>query len=462
MFRNINKLYASITPIIIPELKKYSDDEIKKHNQENDAWVSYQGNVYNISEFIDKHPGGKDKILKSAGGHLEPFWKIYQQHNTQPVHDILKKYHIGYTDSKSPETNDPYLLEPIRNEELIVHKQKPFNAEPNLIVLRENYITPNKFWFVRNHHPVPNINIDEYNLSFKNNNTEIKLDYQELINYPEINVISTIQCAGNRRKEFNNIETTLGLSWDCGAISNAKWTGVSLKTVLENNKLLDNINGNEFVNLIGEDQPFDCSIPIKKVIDDEVILAYQMNNEDIPLDHGYPIRVIVLGYSGAKNIKWIKEINISNQESTSTWQRGIAYKGLPSNIKDTSQIGDISHIPTIEDLPVQSFICDIDLIENNIYKIKGIAYSGGGRNIIRVDVSNDGKKWYTAKLLDGNDQPKNKAWAWTFWEIVLPIEYKVYCKAIDSSYNNQPDSIENIWNLRGILNNSIHQFNPFL
>ena len=71
-----------------------------------------------------------------------------------------------------------------------------------------------------------------------------------------------------------------------------------------------------------------------------------MNDETLPLDHGYPIRVIVLGYSGAKNIKWIKEINISNQESTSTWQMGIAYKGLPPNIKDTSQIGDISHIPT--------------------------------------------------------------------------------------------------------------------
>ena len=73
-----------------------------------------------------------------------------------------------------------------------------------------------------------------------------------------------------------------------------------------------------------------------------------------------------------------------------------------------------------EELPVQSFICDIDLIENNLYKIKGIAYSGGGRNIVRVDVSTDGKKWHSAELLDGNDQPKNKLWAWTFWEINLP------------------------------------------
>ena len=99
MFRNFNKIYASITPFIIPELKKYTDEDIKKHNLENDTWVSYQGNVYNITEFVDQHPGGKDKILKAAGGHLEPFWNIYQQHNTQPVHDILKKYHIGYTDS---------------------------------------------------------------------------------------------------------------------------------------------------------------------------------------------------------------------------------------------------------------------------------------------------------------------------------------------------------------------------
>ena len=96
---------------------------------------------------------------------------------------------------------------------LIVHKQKPFNAEPNLIHLRENYITPNNSWFIRNHHPIPNIDINNYCLSLKNdNNLEIKLDYHELIEYPEINIISTIQCAGNRRKEFNNIETTLGLA----------------------------------------------------------------------------------------------------------------------------------------------------------------------------------------------------------------------------------------------------------
>ena len=96
----------------------------------------------------------------------------------------------------------------------------------------------NNSWFIRNHHPVPNIDINNYCLSLKNDisNLEIKLDYHELFEYPEINIISTIQCAGNRRKEFNKIESTLGLAWDCGAISNAKWSGVSLKTVLTNNK----------------------------------------------------------------------------------------------------------------------------------------------------------------------------------------------------------------------------------
>ena len=60
--------------------KYYSDEEIKKHNTEKDAWVSYKGNVYNITKFLDMHPGGKDKIMMAAGKPIEPFWEIYQQH----------------------------------------------------------------------------------------------------------------------------------------------------------------------------------------------------------------------------------------------------------------------------------------------------------------------------------------------------------------------------------------------
>ena len=97
--------------------------------------------------------------------------------------------------------------------------------------------------------------------------------------------------------------------------------------------------------------------------------------------------------------------------------------------------------------------------------LKGFAYSGGGRGIVRVDVSIDaGKTWHTAELTEGKDQALSRAWAWTFWECDVDIpetavdsSIEVICKAVDASYNVQPDSVDGIWNLRGINNNAWHR-----
>ena len=106
--------------------------------------------------------------------------------------------------------------------------------------------------------------------------------------------------------------------------------------------------------------------------------------------------------------------------------------------------------------------------------VRGYAWSGGGRNIARVDVSaDDGLSWHTAELNPdaGANQPYNKAWAWTLWEstFVLPpavaaavaakgeTEVSLLCRAVDASYNSQPERGESIWNLRGVVNNAWHR-----
>lgn len=442
----------------------YTYDDIKKHNTENDAWVSYKGNVYNITPFIDAHPGGKDKIMEAAGKPLEPYWELYQQHYTPDVLNILNDYKIGHT-KKYSVINDPYSNEPTRNNNLNVHKNKPYNAEPDLIKLRKHYITPLENMFVRNHHPVPTVNEENYFLTLTNKDQSIQISLKDIKkDYPHQTVTSTIQCAGNRRVEFNKEgDSTLGLPWKGGAVFNAKWTGVYLKDILDDYEFSNN---EKYVHLIGLDSPFDASISMDKVnnIKEDVIIAFKMNDEDIPHDHGYPLRVIVPGYFGGKNVKWLDEIKLSNEESMSTWQRGIAYKGLSNNIKSISDIdkSTINNIPTIEELPVQSIICDVIDGDNDIVTIKGIAYSGGGKKIVRVDVSmNGGISWNTAELKDGKDQERNRAWAWTFWEINLPKKndtMEIISKATDSSYNTQPDNINNIWNIRGILNNSVFKY----
>ena len=95
--------------------------------------------------------------------------------------------------------------------------------------------------------------------------------------------------------------------------------------------------------------------------------------------------------------------------------------------------------------------------------VKGYAYSGGGRGIIRVDLSNDGgKTWYTANLTQA-DQDIDHMYSWTLWECEIPIpencngEMEIVCKAVDSSCNTQPESVGPVWNLRGVLNNAWHR-----
>ncbi len=94
---------------------------------------------------------------------------------------------------------------------------------------------------------------------------------------------------------------------------------------------------------------------------------------------------------------------------------------------------------------------------------KGYAWSGGGRGVIRVDVSADGgKSWHVAELTQHSQQSLDHMWAWTQWSVTLPVPnngqpVELICKAIDRSYNNQPESAQGIWNLRGCLNNAWHR-----
>ena len=450
----------------------YTYDEVSKHNKNGDSWVTYGKNVYNISNFVENHPGGKDKIMLAAGKGLEPYWNTYKQHTNNPnvIKDFLEPLKIGtlkdYNPDKYKDANDPYINDPNRDTDLKFHSVSPCNAETPKDSIMNNWITPNELWYIRNHHPVPKINIKDYKLNIFNQNNNYSLSFDDLKKLKQKKVITTIQCGGNRRGGLNKVDKTSGTPWSYGAISTAEWEGVSLRDLLLKSNISDNdvITGKvKHIQFEGE-EGVKSSIPAEKAISiyGDVILAYKMNGEDIPRDHGYPLRLIVPGHVGIRNIKWVKNIKASTEEAEGTWQRGISYKGLPHYVKDAKQV-NIDKIAAIQELPVQSCVVDVDEDEDKI-KVKGFAWSGGGRGIIRVDVSpDDGKQWKMAELKQGSEQPLNKAWAWTFWEANFKKEEIDYskkefsCKATDASYNVQPEKLEQAWNIRGLNNNSWHK-----
>ena len=137
-----------------------------------------------------------------------------------------------------------------------------------------------------------------------------------------------------------------------------------------------------------------------------------------PADHGFPLRVIVPGNVAARSVKWLKKITVSDEESTTQWQRR-DYKCFGPNVAKP----DWSKAPSIQEMPVTSAITRIERPEaGGKVNVEGYAYSGGGREIVRVDVSIDhGKTWAQAELM-GDEGKGSKSWWWKRWRFVIPDE----------------------------------------
>ncbi|KAM4796025.1 sulfite oxidase, mitochondrial [Rhinophrynus dorsalis] len=465
-----------------PSFPQYTRDDVKKHASLNDrVWVTYEGEVFDITEFVEMHPGGS-RILMAAGGALEPFWALYGVHKSEHVMEILQEYKIGVLNPEERDepgdASDPYSQDPPRHPALKVNSQKPFNAEPPPDMLTENFITPAELFFKRNHLPVPVINPEEYQLVIekpheKGEGKALNLSVNDLkTKFPRHEVTATLQCAGNRRTEMNAVKTVKGLDWGIAAISTASWAGVRLRDVLLEAGYTDDSPNAQHVHFEGLDRDltgtnYGASITFEHAMkkENEVLLAYEMNGKELPQDHGFPLRVIVPGVVGARNVKWLGRVVVCDEESDSHWQQN-DYKGFNPSI-DWDSV-NFSSSPAIQELPVQSAITEprpgqkVTPNSEGELTVKGYAWSGGGREVVRVDVSLDGGKTWRVAELTGEKQKAGQAWAWKLWQINVPLpaegmDLTIICKAVDSSYNVQPDTVAPIWNLRGVLNNAWHR-----
>lgn len=387
------------------------------------------------------------------------------------------------------EEDDPYAKEPVRHRALIVHSDTPMNAETPAALLTNSFLTPNSIFYIRHHHPVPFLSdLDKANFRLKVDLTAygkgvLAFTLDELKAMKKTEIISTMQCSGNRRSGFNGHQRTSGTPWGQGAISTAKFGGVLLKELLAKAGLDDPIKaeeemGLEHVRFYAMDG-MEASIGIEKACNPygDVLVAYEMNGEPLPRDHGFPLRVIVPGYAAVRNVKWLEKIQPAETEAEGPWQRGLNYKTLPPNVTDANKV-DLEKMPAMTETSLFSGITKIERIQGGTpklgdsipLKVTGWAWAGGGRNVVRVDVSGDeGKTWNTAELNEGANQRFGRAWAWVFWECHMNGNVDedgnvvVQSKAVDIAFNSQPESASHGWNVRGLGNNSWYrkQFNVY-
>ncbi|KAI4125186.1 MAG: hypothetical protein LQ338_004410 [Usnochroma carphineum] len=460
-------------------------DEVRKHGRDaQEKWITKGNKVYNITNWIPGHPGG-EVILRAVGGPVDQYWNIFTIHKKQDVYDILDTFYIGevdprdLVDGKVPveHVDDPFKNDPKRDERLIVHSARPFNAETPEEALN-SFITPDGLFYVRQHMWVPEVDDAAHKLVVELADGEEKEYSLDDIKkrFKEVTVTATLQCSGNRRKHMTEeSRSTNGLQWGAGAISNAEWTGVRLRDVLKDagvqiDDLPEEIKHIQFVGA----EAYGASIPVEKAVDKlgDVLLVYKMNDKPLAPDHGYPLRLVVPGNVAARSVKWLSRIRTSDEESPSQWQRR-DYKCFGPNVGGNP---DWDSAPAIQETPVQSAITSLrDIsphsaqdsrllqvygLEEDSIAVEGYSYAGGGRRIIRVDVSaNNGRTWQQAELLPSESKGA-KAWAWTRWRWVLPRSQAGRCfvvKAVDEAYNTQPSDYEANYNFRGNITSCWHR-----
>jgi sulfite oxidase len=356
-----------------------------------------------------------------------------------------------------------------KDPNLIVHTTAPINAEPPLAKLREYFITPLNLFYLRNHGDFPEIDSKKYHLVVNGMvEQELELSLDTLMNdFQKYTVMATLQCAGNRRDQLIAEAPIPGeVPWQSGAIGNAEWSGVRLKNVLNKAGIKSEacyveFMGAEEVIRHGENVGFGASISIDKAMNDEVLLAYEMNGKTLEAGHGFPLRAVVPGYIGARSVKWLTRITLQDKPSENYFQSH-AYQLFPPH--ESAETVDWSSGLQLSELGVNCVITcpeEGDKVNGKKIKIEGYAMSGGGKKITQVDVSNDcGKTWTTATITEGNEP-----WAWAFWEAILELksgEHEIVARAFDSESNTQPEHARHIWNFKGYMNNAWHRVKIFV
>jgi sulfite oxidase len=279
--------------------------------------------------------------------------------------------------------------------------------------------------------------------------------------FPTRTVISALQCAGNRRADYQPIRATSGNTWHIGAIGNAEWTGVALADVLAAlgvgpSTSFVAFTGADAVTVDDEKAPFGVSIPFAKALEPDVLLAWEMNGAALAPEHGAPLRVVVPGYAGVRSTKWLTRIELRDRPSDAPIQAR-DYKLFPAAVSKEDANWDDGL--TINEMPINAAICtpaEGDVLSSGLETLRGYAIAHG-RAIARVEVSvNGGIDWLQATL----DRDARAPHAWTQWHLQADLSaglHVLVVRAVDEAGQGQPERPGSIWNFPGYLSTAWHR-----
>lgn len=346
---------------------------------------------------------------------------------------------------------------------LLVHSKAPMNAEPPLADLVRSWVTPVETFFIRSHGNTPEIKADSYRLSVEGLvEKPLTLSLADLGHFEQLAVTATLTCAGNRRAEHSRIKPVKGVQWREGAIGNAQWRGTQLSDVLKKAGVRESakhvwFEGLDSVEEGGKSFAFGGSIPLDKALLDReaapgALLATAMNDKPLTADHGFPVRMVVPGYIGARSVKWLSKIVVSDRPSPNHFVADV-YK-----LVDVGDPLEVAENAPIYRMPLNSAICVPTVgtaLKPGRVEVVGYALPPGvpGVSIRKVEVSADqGRTWTEAKL-----KSPTAEFCWQLWSADIAVASatkELIVRAIDSRGEAQPETVR--WNAKGYLFNAWH------
>jgi sulfane dehydrogenase subunit SoxC len=285
---------------------------------------------------------------------------------------------------------------------------------------------------------------------------ELALSLDELRSRPATSLAVTLECAGNGRARLS--PRPLSQPWFLEAVGTAEWTGVPLADVLDEAGVDEGAVEVLFRGLDrgaegGEVQQYERSLPLAEARREEVLLAYAMNGDPIPPQHGFPLRLVVPGWYGMSSVKWLEEITVLDRPFEG-YQQSRSYR--------LRQTPDERGEPVTRMLPrslmvppgIPDFATRDRLLERGRCTLRGRAWSGSGP-IERVEVSADGgTSWNDARLGAQASRWSWRSWEWD-WDPGEPGVYELCSRATDAAGTVQP--LEARWNLGGYANNEVQR-----
>jgi sulfite oxidase len=330
---------------------------------------------------------------------------------------------------------------------MIVRSPRPEDLEMPLDAFPA-WITPIDRFFVRSHTYTPQVNLGQWSLKIDGKvDHPMSLTLGDLRKLPRVDLVSVLECAGNGRRFYE--PRVAGAQWAFGSVGNGRWTGVRLRDVLQKAGIQSSAKE---ILCDGADVPlgkmpdFQRTIPVGKALDPDTLLAYEMNGQPLPMEHGFPLRVIAAGWAGDSWVKWLQHIEVLDHEFDGFWMKS-AYRHPPHPVAPGTAV-DPSQMVPVTDLNVKSVIAvPAGWAKPGTVRVQGTAWSNSSP-VAKVDVSTDGgATWKRAKL--GGRATK---YGWRLWRFdwkTTEGKFTLQSRATNEAGETQP--LMEQWNPNGYL-----------